>query len=49
MKIKTNKVDVEVPTWLVLVLALIADSMYTNHCRKSALLKILNSNDQLND
>ena len=36
MKLHMKNFAVEVPSWLVLVGLLVADSMWTNHCRKKS-------------
>lgn len=41
MKIKTNKMDVNIPTWLVLAAVLVADNVYANHCKKKAITEYL--------
>ena len=46
MKLKTNKLDVNIPSWLVICIALLADNMYANHCKKTAVKKLLEQSSE---
>lgn len=41
MKLKTNRMDVNIPSWLVVFVVIVADSMYANHCKKATIKKLL--------
>lgn len=46
MRVKTNKTDINIPSWLVIFIAIVADSMYVNHCKKSTVKKLLQQSSE---
>ena len=41
MNIKMKNASIDIPNWIILVGALIADSMYANHCRMKSNVELM--------